>query len=370
MKKFWIIGLMSLALGISGCNSNNGPEEPDEPPHYSSESLIVVNAGNFTYSNATITLWNKENGATNEAFYKANGFKLGDVAQSATVHGDQTWIVVNNSNVIFIVDTQTFKEIGRIDDGLTSPRYVHFVSDDCAYVTQMYSNEIAVVNTKTRRVVDYIDVPVKEGSVGDGSSEEIVQIGEDAYVNLWSYDNRIVVVNTKTNNVVNEFNVGIQPYSIAKDFENNLWVLCDGGGWEENPVGYETPVLMCINPVTLNVKKMLRLPLGDSVSKLAVNGDRSKLYFIQNHYNEDWSCTSQIVEVDTRASEDLSSTIVSATDKTFYSLTVSPITGDIFAGDAVDYSQAGVVYHYSSDGRLLSSFTAGVNPTAYAWVLK
>ncbi|MDE6022621.1 MAG: YncE family protein, partial [Muribaculaceae bacterium] len=341
-----------------------------DDPKYSSESLIVVNAGNFTYSNASITLWNKENGASNEVFFKANDFKLGDVAQSATVHGNQTWIVVNNSNVIFIVDTETFKEVGRIDEGLTSPRYVHFVSDNYAYVTQMYCNQIAVVNTKTLRIIGYMNIPVKEGSIGVGSSEEIVQIGDDAYVNLWSYDNRIVVVDTKSNNVTSEINVGLQPYSIAKDYDNNLWVLCDGGGWAENPVGYEAPVLMCLDPWSRNVKKMLSLPLGDSVSKLAVNGDGTKLYFIQNHYAEDWSCTSQIIEVDARSDNDWSSAVVTSTDKQFYSLTVSPITGDIFVADAVDYSQAGVIYHYSSDGRLQSSFTAGIIPTAYAWVLK
>lgn len=363
--------MMVLGVVISGCNSNDDPQGPViDPPMYSSESLIVVNAGNYSYSNSSITRWNEEAGATNELFYKSNQFKLGDTAQSATVYNDKTWIVVNNSNIIFAVNSDTFKETGRVDEGISSPRYIHFVSDDKAYVTQMYTNKIAVVNPKTYKVTGYIDVPIAEGSASDGATEEMVQIGDYVYVNLWSYGNSIIKIDTTSDKITGQVRVGVQPYSIAKDYQDNLWALCDGGGWAENPAGYEEPSIMCIDTKTMSIKKTLRCPLGDSVSKLAMSGDKVKMYFILNHYNEDWTCTSQIVSIDTRKAELSYNTVVSADDKSFYSLTVSPLTGDIFAGDAIDYTQPGVVYRYSAEGKPLSSFTAGIIPTAYAWILK
>lgn len=370
MKKFEFIGLMALGFLMGGCNSDDNDVVVDPPMIPDTESLIVVNAGNYGSSNASITRWSEDGNITNELFQKVNGFKLGDTAQSATVNGDKTWIVVNNSNIIFAVNSDTFQEVGRIDEGLLNPRYIHFISDEKAYVTQMNSNQIAIVNPKTFRVTGYIDVSVPDGSVSDGSTEEMVQIGNFVYVNMWSYGNTILQIDTKSNEVVGKIKVGIQPYSMATDSKGNLWVLCDGGGWGDNPAGYEMPSVMCIDLRTMTAIKSQKLPLGDSVSKLAATADGSRLYFIQNHYNEDWTSTSQIVEIDTREDSAWANTIVTADDKTFYSLTVSPITGDIFAGDAVDYQQAGVVYRYSPVGKLLSSFTAGIIPTSYAWIIK
>lgn len=55
-----------------------------------------------------------------------------------TLHNGVGWIAVNNSHVVFAVDPDTFREVGRITN-LTSPRYIHFVSDEKAYVTQIWT---------------------------------------------------------------------------------------------------------------------------------------------------------------------------------------------------------------------------------------
>ena len=94
----------------------------------------------------------------NELFARANDQKLGDTAQSMTLHDGTLWIVVNTSNVIFAIDPYTFKEKGRIT-GLASPREIFFVSDDKAYVTQMEDGRICIVDPKKYEITGYIDCP-------------------------------------------------------------------------------------------------------------------------------------------------------------------------------------------------------------------
>ncbi|MBO4430059.1 MAG: hypothetical protein J5790_01800, partial [Bacteroidaceae bacterium] len=50
-----------------------------------------------------------------------------------------------------------------------------------------------------------------------------------------------------------------------------------------------------------------------------------------------------------------------------YGIGVSPRNGDIYVGDAVDYSQAGVVYRYDAAGTLIDQFRVGINPNHFAF---
>ena len=153
--------------------------------------LFITNEGNFQYGNATLSYYDPATKKVeNEVFYRANAMKLGDVAQSMTIHNDLGWIVVNNSHVVFAIDLRTFKEVGRITN-LTSPRYIHFVSDEKAYVTQLWDNRIFIVNPRRYEITGYIECPGM--TPGSGSTEQMVQYGQYVYVNCWSYQNRLLL---------------------------------------------------------------------------------------------------------------------------------------------------------------------------------
>ena len=320
----------------------------------SPEGLFITNEGNFQYGNATLSYYNPTTmEVENEVFYRANAMKLGDVAQSMVIRDGIGWVVVNNSHVVFAIDPHTFKEVGRIVN-LTSPRYIHFISDEKAYITQIWDNRIFIVNPKLYKITGYIEVP--NMTMESGSTEQMVQYGKYVYVNCWSYQNRILKIDTETDKVVDELVVGIQPTSLVMDCNNKLWTVTDGG-YEGSPYGHEAPSLYRIDAETFTIEKQFRFKFGDWPSEVQLNGTKDKLYWL----NDDvWMLDL--------TKENAQPEIFLPYDGTlYYGLTICPHTGDVYIADAIDYVQQGMVYRYSKERELIDKFYVGIIPGAFCW---
>lgn len=320
----------------------------------SGTGLFITNEGMFQYGNATLSYYDPETKQVeNEVFYRANAMKLGDVAQSMTIRDGVGWIVVNNSHVIFAIDINTFREVGRITN-LSSPRYIHFVSDEKAYVTQIWDNRIFIVNPKRYEITGYIECP--NMTMESGSTEQMVQYGKYVFVNCWSYQNRILKIDTETDRVVDELVVGIQPTSLVMDKNYKLWTITDGG-YEGSPYGYEAPSLYCIDAAKFEIEKQFKFKLGDSPSEVQINGEGDKLFWI----NDDiWAMDVDADRIPARP-------FLKYRDTKYYGLTVNPRNGDVYVADAIDYQQQGIIYRYRADGEPVDEFYVGVTPGAFCW---
>ena len=322
--------------------------------NFHGRGLYITNEGNFQYGNASLSFYNPDTKKVeNEVFFRANAMKLGDVAQSMTVRDGIGWVVVNNSHVIFAIDLNTAKEVGRITN-LTSPRYIHFLSDEKAYVTQIWDNRIFIINPKKFEITGYMDCPGM--TMENGSTEQMVQWGKYIYVNCWSYQNRILKIDTTTDKVVGELEVGIQPTSLKLDCNGKLWTVTDGG-YEGSPYGYEAPALYRIDAESFTIEKEFRFQKGDAPSEVMLNGAGDKIYWI----NDD------IWAMDVAASHLPTRPFLPYHDTIYYGLTIDPSTGDIYIADAIDYQQQGKIYRYSSQGELVDEFYVGIIPGAFGW---
>uniref|UniRef100_UPI0040562DC3 YncE family protein n=1 Tax=Alistipes sp. TaxID=1872444 RepID=UPI0040562DC3 len=320
----------------------------------SKEGLFICNEGNFQYGNATLSYYDPATQRVqNEIFYRANAMKLGDVVQSMTIRNGVGWVVVNNSHVVFAIDINTFKEVGRITN-LTSPRYLHFLSDEKAYITQLWDNRIFVVNPKRYEITGYIEVP--DMAMESGSTEQMVQWGKYLYVNCWSYQNRILKIDTETDTVVDELTVGIQPTSLALDCNGKLWTITDGG-YEGSPYGYEAPSLYRIDAETFTIERQFKFELGDAPSEVQLNGSRETLYWL----NDD------VWQMDVDADHLPTHPFLPYHETIYYGLTVCPRTGDVYIADAIDYVQQGKIYRYSAEGEPIDEFYVGIIPGAFCW---
>lgn len=316
-------------------------------------SLFVINEGNFQYGNATLSYYDTaKKTVENEVFLRANGQKLGDVAQSMVVRDNIGWIVVNNSHVLFAIDLTTFKEVGRITN-LTSPRYIHFISDEKAYVTQLWDNRIFIINPRKFEITGYITTDM---TMQTGSTEQMVQYGRYVYTNCWSYQNRILKIDTQTDRVVGQLTLGIQPTSLVLDKFDKLWTITDGG-YEGSPYGHEAPSLYRIDAETFQIEQQFKFKFGDSPSEVQLNSGCDTLYFINRSV---WRMAVTANRIPVRP-------FLESQETKYFGLTINPATSEVYVADALDNQQPGIVYRYSAQGKLLDEFRVGVSPGAFCW---
>lgn len=318
------------------------PEDELEPTAVftANSGVYVINEGNYLFGNSSVSYYSFSNGGvSSDIFQSANGSQLGDVCQSMYFFNNKTYIVVNNSGKIEVVNSNTFVSTATIT-GFVSPRYILPVSNNKAYVTDLYSNSISVVDLTTDLISGNIPC--------NGWTEELVLAYGKAYVTNM-YSDKVYVINTATDVMIDSIPVVYGSSSICEDTNGKLWVLCSG-----NQTLGTYPALVRINPVTDVVEQTFTFPnLTDAPNRLNINGNLNELYYLANGGVYKFSITSSVLP---------SSPLIAQAGYNFYGLGVDPNTGIIYVADAIDYVQNGVILKYQSDGTYINSFTVGIIP--------
>ena len=318
------------------------------PDDGTAEGVFIICEGNFMYGNASMSFYLPSTGELqNEIFARANGMKLGDVAQSMTMYDGTGYVVVNKSGVIFGMDPETFV-VKRVIRGMGSPRYILFHGDK-AYVTSLYEPEITVLDAHTMQPVGKIPTP------GHTSTEQMAVFGDLMYVTCWSYDNTVLKIDTRTDEIVGSIEVRNQPRQLTIDSRGKLWVLTDGGSAEGGTT--DAPALYRIDASNGTVEKEFVFRRGDSPKGLCSDGAGETIYFLNGDL---WRMDCDAENLPDEPFLESSGTI-------YYAIGVDPHNGDVYVGDAVDYQQQGVVYRLNDSGRCLDTLRVGITPTAFCF---
>lgn len=307
-----------------------------------SSGVFISNEGNFQFGNSAIGFYNSsDNSYAEDLFKDANKRPLGDVCQSMYMHNNKLYIVVNNSNKIEVVNPNTFVTSGSIT-GLTSPRYFLPVSIQKAYVTDLSSNAISVIDLNSNTVIKQIPCI--------GWTEELCISNNKVYVTNKS-NHYLYVINPQTDKIEDSIKIGYGANSLKLDKYNQLWVLANGNGSNS-----ELATLQVINTNVDTVFNTFTFKTKDEQPwRLKINGSNDTLYYLNNG----------VYQMPITAMQLNNSPLIPENKNIFYGLGIDPNNGQIYVSDAIDYVQKGIVYRYQANGVLINSFKAGITPNDF-----
>ncbi len=340
------ISCVVLFVFLLACRSDK-PKNEVEPSITITPNggVIIQNEGLFQAGDATAGYYNiADNTYINDLFEPINKRPLGDIFQSMVVFNHKAYLVINNSEKIEIVNSESFLSLGTIT-GFSSPRYCLPIINGKAYVSNYKSNSIDIVDLNRNTII---------GSIvcGYGKLNEAMALAYGkAYVTSPS-SNKVYVINTRTELLEDSILVGKGGANIQADANGNLWVLCAGKESTNEVAG-----LYKINPLSNKVEWSMNFPdKSFRPSNLVTDGTHENLFYISKEGVFKFCITDAALPL---------LPLISKGSRNLYGLGVDPKSGIIYTGDAVGFTEDGVVARYKPDGSIINSFTTGIGPNGF-----
>ncbi len=360
MKNFitkfsYLIAFLTAATLFTSCDEEI--DEPTIPVVINTTGVFVMNEGTFGSGNSSISFLNViTNQMSNNVFESINGFPLGDVGQSMTIHRGIGYLVVNNSQKIEVVNATDFTSIATIT-GFQSPRHMVGVGSK-GYVCDWFANAVVIVDLNSNTITGSIPV-------GNGPEKAVVAGTKLFVVNVGGFgsDSTVSVIDLNTDQVINTITVGVNPNSIVLDPIGKLWILCGGstgpdyvGGTADDTKGS----LWKINSFNYDVEKQLNMGQFDHPVKLQLNKNTSDLFYLLG--NDGY--TGKIIR--TNIVQPQVSTIPYI-NRSFYGLGIDVNSGIIYGAYVPGFSQNGYVLRYNTSAVLIDSLETGIAPNGFTF---
>lgn len=332
-----------IAFITSSCVKDKPQEPAKTAVNINADTkVLVINEGNFGTTNAAISLYDPTSNAVIEDYYSQqnNNALLGDVCQSVTKYNNKYYIVVNNSNKIIIANASDLKKTATIS-GFNSPRYVLPITYNKAYVSDLYSNSIQIINLNSNSITGSIPC--------NGWTEQMALIYNKVFVTNF-YTDYCYVINTITDAITDSINVGKGGASIQIDSNSKIWILTSGDN-SNNQAGR----LIKIDPVTLQIELNLNFSLSDGPQNLCINQTRDTLFFLNKGLCRFPISSSQLTNAFAKQGS------------IYYGLGINPKDYTIYVSDVLGFAQKSTIEIYDMNGNFKTSFKAGTGSNGFVF---
>ncbi len=333
--------LLLAALGLNSCQHKEIC--CDVFADYS-KGIFVANEGPYG-GTGTISWYNPNTGETRDSLFEKanNGAVLGQYVQSLTFFNGKGYIVVNGANRVVVVDAQSFKFLHSIE-GLAQPRFFLPINNNSAYISQWgddgYTGSIAKVDLNTHLVLKTI--PTGRGP------EKMIRVGDKVYVaNSGGYgkDSTLTEISISDDSpLILNLPSGVNPATLAYDGQR-LYYLCKG--YYDDPdqsgqldffqggPGVQTPA---------------------SSDDLQLNPASGELYFFGANTVYKAFSGGQTPVLEPLIPQGSSGM------ENIYGMTLDAAQNLLYCADTKNYTTAGKVYVFKTDGTKIDSFRTGLLP--------
>lgn len=346
MKNNFKWALMAFALVAVSCDKDDDGSDDDGNDAVVENGFYILNEGGFGNGNASLDEYDSEESMLFSSVFKAaNGYNLGDVAQSINEINNQIFLVINNSNKVEVLNHANLEVNYTIED-VNLPRYIVEIPGDRGVITKAdgdwgasLANSLPVINLSTGQIESSIDVM--------GDCEEGTLVGSSLWI-CNTEENKILKVNYNSMSIEGEIELTFPPKSIEVDDNNVVWV--QGIGYDAN-WNAEKTLVKIEAPYSVDDVTTVRTVSGDGFAKMAY-GD-GYLYTVD---------AGDLTKMDVNTMQ----TEVKGLDVTYpYSIYYHDDEDQVLIGDALDFTNNGVVYVYTDDLSSVTSFNAGIAPTGF-----
>ena len=346
---------MFIVAVISSCKKEDNTVYKSAGPY--ANGAFISNEGTFGMANASVSYYDFAGDSVRNSIYTVvNKHPLGKLLQSIYITSGKAYMMLNLSDTVAVTTVDDFKATGTIT-GLNSPRFM------TSYNNKGYISEWG--ETGVVKVVDLsLNTVIRTVKVGTGPEGVLVAGGNILVCNGGAYtvDSTISVINPANDQVSLTVQVGDNPKQMVIDRNNDIWVICYGY------IKYDTN----FNIVKETPSKLVKLS-GQSYQKVSefiisstqhpqhidISFDKSTIY-----YGGGFGYAG-IYAMNITATALPAAPLIPT--RMFYGFNVNPANGDIYALDATDYTNPGVLYRYSSLGILIKHYTVGVAPNGVAF---
>lgn len=308
--------------------------------------LYVLNSGNMGNNNATLTMYDLESEEIDpDYFMTQNGRGLGDTAQDMIVYGDKMYIAVYGESTIEVTDLWA-KSIKQIR---TEGQPRNLVADGGKVYVTYYNGYVARLDTASLEVEATVAVGRNPEQLAVANNKiYVANSGGMDYSTPVGYDKTVSVVDISTFAETEKIEVVLNPTKIQADERGNVYVISMGN------YGDVPNTLQRIDGQTDEVSVLEACPNAT---------DMTYLDGVLYTYYSQWTASGLPSTTFTSYNTTTGATENWIKDGTAIAqpYSVSATGACVYVAES-DYTNNGDVYAFDTDGSLIVSIEAGLNP--------